>query len=63
MVDELIPTELPEHVRSVVIDRAAGNPFFVEELVRTLIDKGVLERRNGEWTVQSWPAALLFPTT
>ncbi len=52
MVDELIPTELPAHVRDVVIDRAAGNPFFVEELVRTLIDNGVLERRNGSWTVQ-----------
>ena len=50
MLDELIPAELPAYVREVVVQRAEGNPFFVEELVRTLIDRGVLERQNGGWT-------------
>jgi class 3 adenylate cyclase len=51
MIDALIPAVLPTAVRALVIDRAEGNPFFVEELVRTLIDQGVLERQNGSWTV------------
>jgi class 3 adenylate cyclase len=51
MLDELVPAELPARLHEVVIQRAEGNPFFVEELVQTLIDQGVLERRNGDWTV------------
>jgi class 3 adenylate cyclase/tetratricopeptide (TPR) repeat protein len=34
-----------------VMDRAEGNPFFLEELVRMLIDEGSLVRRNGGWAM------------
>jgi class 3 adenylate cyclase/tetratricopeptide (TPR) repeat protein len=34
--------ELPEAVERVVVDRADGNPFFVEELIKMLIDDGVI---------------------
>ena len=44
-----------------MIDQAAGNPFFVEELVRTLIDKGVLERRNGGWMVHELAGDFAVP--
>ena len=50
MVEQLVLATLPGPIREVVIARAEGNPFFVEEVVRTLIDQGVL-RRNGGWTV------------
>jgi class 3 adenylate cyclase len=63
MADELIPAVLPTHVRQVVVDRAEGNPFFVEELVRTLIDRGVLEQQNGSWTVRELPDDLVVPDT
>ena len=43
--------------------RAEGNPFFVEELVRTLIDQGVLERLNGGWTVRDLPDDFVVPDT
>ena len=61
MIDELIPAVLPEPVRAVVVDRAEGNPFFVEELVRTLIDQGVLERRNGSWTARELSGDFVVP--
>ena len=61
MIDELIPAVLPAPVRAVVIDRAEGNPFFVEELVRTLIDQGVLERRNGGWTARELSGDFVVP--
>jgi class 3 adenylate cyclase/tetratricopeptide (TPR) repeat protein len=32
-----------ESIKNFVLDRAGGNPFFVEELVRTLVDRKVLE--------------------
>ena len=63
MVDELIPTVLPASVRRVVVERAEGNPFFVEELIQTLIDRGVLERRNGGWTARDLPDDFVVPDT
>ncbi len=61
MIEELIPAVLPATVRSVVIDRAEGNPFFVEELVRTLIDQGVLEPHNGSWNVRELSGDFVVP--
>jgi class 3 adenylate cyclase len=63
MLDNLIPAELPASIREVVIQRAEGNPFFVEELVRTLIDRGVLERQNGGWTAHALADELVVPDT
>jgi hypothetical protein len=63
MVDELTPTSLPASVRDIVLTRAEGNPFFVEELIRTLVDQGVLERRNGDWTVGDLPDDFAVPDT
>jgi class 3 adenylate cyclase/tetratricopeptide (TPR) repeat protein len=63
LLEELIPAELPARFRDLVIDRAEGNPFFVEELVRTLIDQGVLERQNGSWTVGELSDDLIVPDT
>ena len=34
--------ELPESLRSGILEKSGGNPFFIEEVVRTLIDNGVL---------------------
>jgi class 3 adenylate cyclase len=63
MVDELVPGVLPAPVRRVVIERAEGNPFFVEELVRTLIDRGVLEWRHSGWTARDLPDDFVVPDT
>jgi class 3 adenylate cyclase len=63
MIDELIPAVLPAPVRAIVVDRAEGNPFFVEELVRTLIDQGVLERRNGGWAARELAGDFVVPDT
>jgi class 3 adenylate cyclase len=60
MVGQLLASELPPAVRSVV-ERAEGNPFFVEELVATLIDRGVLERVEGGWTAKELFADFTIP--
>ncbi|MEF8942412.1 MAG: adenylate/guanylate cyclase domain-containing protein [Desulfohalobiaceae bacterium] len=39
---------LPSSVKDTIMDRTDGNPFFIEELVRYLIDEGVVvATRNG----------------
>ena len=41
---ERLVDELPKELRDGVVARAEGNPFFVEELVSSLLDRGVLRR-------------------
>jgi class 3 adenylate cyclase/DNA-binding SARP family transcriptional activator/tetratricopeptide (TPR) repeat protein len=48
MLAEVVGADtLPDRVRDEVLTLAEGNPFYLEELVRTLISDGVLVRRNG----------------
>lgn len=51
--------DIPEQLRGVVLEKSGGNPFFIEELVRTLIESGVVvsEMRevNGEM-LKYWKA-------
>ncbi len=42
-------SEYPAEVRELLLAQAEGNPFFVEELVESLIDNGLLVRRDGGW--------------
>lgn len=41
--------ELPEAVAELLAERAGGNPFFLEEALRDLIERGALRRDNGSW--------------
>ena len=61
LVELLVPAELPEPLRELILQRAEGNPFFVEELLRTLIDQGVVERTDGDWIVHEPPHDLVVP--
>lgn len=63
MIDALIPAVLPTSIRALVIDRGEGNPFFVEELVRTLIDQGVLEQQDGSWKAHEISGEFAVPDT
>ena len=42
---------LPKNLAEVILNRSEGNPFFVEEVLRSLIERGVLARANGAWKV------------
>lgn len=54
---------LPEKVRAAVLTKAEGNPFFVEEVIRMLIDQELLERRDGRWTAVRAIESLDIPDT
>jgi len=48
LVGNLLEIEaLPAAVRDTIVARADGNPFFVEETLRMLIDRGALAFRDG----------------
>ena len=43
LINDLLKSRnLPESLSKAILDRAEGNPFFLEELIRSLIDSGVI---------------------
>ncbi len=61
MADALIPGgQLDQWTRKAIVDRAEGNPLYLEELFRGLIESGVLERRRT-WTLSVSKDDLLPP--
>jgi class 3 adenylate cyclase len=54
MVDRLAPLTFTEGIRTFVVDRAEGNPFFLQELLRMLVDQGI---------TNEIPRALVLPDT
>ena len=51
--DELLKkvTEVPPALRDLVTNRAEGNPFYMEELIKMLIDQGAIVAKGETWTV------------
>jgi hypothetical protein len=48
---------------AIIADRAAGNPFFAEEIVRELVQRGVLTGERGSYICRSDVAELSVPAT
>jgi class 3 adenylate cyclase len=59
----LLGTEPPAWLHDLVVERAEGNPFFVEELIATLVDREVLDRSNGGWSFGALPPGFSLPDT
>jgi class 3 adenylate cyclase len=63
MLETMIPGEPSARLREAIVGRAEGNPFFVEELVGTLIDQRVLLREDGHWAARDAAGDLVVPDT
>jgi hypothetical protein len=48
---------------TVIAERAAGNPFFAEEIVRELAERGVLRGNRGTYTSMADVAEVSMPAT
>jgi predicted ATPase/class 3 adenylate cyclase len=51
--------ELPDVLYHTIQNRAEGNPFFIEEIVRMLIDQGVLVNEHGCWSISEQNEAIM----
>jgi predicted ATPase len=52
LVANLLEIEaLSEETRALILKKAEGNPFFVEEVIRMLIDRGAIVRQEAGWMV------------
>ncbi len=45
--------EVPTALRDLVVDRADGNPFYIEELIKALIDDRVIVKGEETWSVDT----------
>jgi len=52
---------LPEAIRTAIMARADGNPFFVEEVVRMLIERGVIVGEADRWVATGAIASVEIP--
>ena len=46
-----------------IVERSGGNPFFAEELIRSLVDAGELDGRPGDYEAMGQPLAETLPAT
>jgi class 3 adenylate cyclase/tetratricopeptide (TPR) repeat protein len=65
MVELLLSLEsLPLALKEMISGRAEGNPFFVEELIRTLIERGALaQSEDGAWEATGLIESVTVPDT
>ncbi len=55
--------DLPPSVHTTMVERAEGNPFFLEEIIRRLIDDGSLVRESDRWRATATIADVEIPDT
>jgi len=66
LASSLLNLELPQELLRMILSRAEGNPFYLEEVVRALIESGVIVRDEsgaapGDWRVEQNVTELTIP--
>ncbi|HHH40737.1 MAG TPA: adenylate/guanylate cyclase domain-containing protein, partial [Chloroflexi bacterium] len=55
--------QIPRALQERILEKAEGNPLFVEEIVRSLIQDGVLVEEGGRWEVTREVQVIHIPDT
>ena len=64
LLGELLgPDPSVAELSAIMADRAAGNPFFAEEMVRELAERGVLDGERGGYVCRADIAEVGVPAT
>jgi class 3 adenylate cyclase len=64
LLGELLgPDPSIDRLTAIICDRAAGNPFFAEEMVRELVQRGVLAGERGGYVCTADAADVVVPAT
>jgi class 3 adenylate cyclase/ketosteroid isomerase-like protein len=64
LVTELLGgQQLPETLSERILKRSEGNPLFLGEMVRMLVDDGALRREDEAWVAAADAAAIEVPPT
>ena len=64
LVSNLLRIEsLPAETRDLILAKAEGNPFFVEEVIRMLMDRGAIVREGERWVATERVSTIEIPDT
>jgi len=64
LMDNLLhKVSLPEKVSDLIIKKSDGNPFFIEEIIRSFIDEGIIEFENNTFRVTEKIEQVNIPET
>lgn len=64
LVAELLAVDgLAGSVREMILSRSEGNPYFLEEVIRSLIDQQLVVHEDGRWVATSAVADVAVPDT
>jgi adenylate cyclase len=64
LIDELLGSDPSLNgLVSTIAERASGNPFFVEEIVRELVQRGALTGERGRYVCATDVAEVMVPAT
>jgi len=64
MAHAMLGTErLPDEVRTLIVTKAEGNPFFVEEVVKALGEVGALRQAGYRYVLAKRPDEIVVPDT
>jgi class 3 adenylate cyclase len=64
LIDVLLAVDdLPDETRESILARADGNPLFLEEIIRHLIDEGRIVRDGGRWRATEDVGEIVIPDT
>ena len=62
MLDDLLPGPVQPELKRTIVERSEGNPLYVEEIVRKLIDDGVLRATEASrWEVAQPIGDIVLP--
>src|SRR5262245_62704804 len=50
-------------LKQLILEKTEGTPFFLEEVVQTLVEEGVLRGERGHYRLEMTPTALHLPPT
>jgi tetratricopeptide (TPR) repeat protein/regulation of enolase protein 1 (concanavalin A-like superfamily) len=63
-VESLLEIEnLPEATKDNILTKSEGNPFFIEEVIRSLIEQDMVYREDDHWKARDEIAGISVPDT
>lgn len=65
LIENLVGSGMPRQLHEIIESKADGNPFFVEEIIRSLIDMGALEpdEQGSGWRATTSAPHTVLPDT
>jgi len=64
LIESLLEIEnLPESIKKMIMEKSEGNPFFIEEVIRSLIEQGMIYHEDDRWKAREEIADIDVPDT